>query len=69
LVLEAVAPMEATTARTTTDTPESVAPGIELADGGSASNRLLMRVPPEDLEKTVLTKEAKTTATESPKSP
>jgi chemotaxis protein MotB len=69
LVLEAVAPAEATTARTTTDTPQTVAPGVELADGGSATNRLLMRVPPDDLEKTVLMKEVKPTATESPKSP
>jgi chemotaxis protein MotB len=71
LVLEAVSPAEATTARTTADTPETVAPGVELADGGSASNRLLMRVPPDDLEKTVLTKETKSTATEteSPKTP
>ena len=32
LVLEAVTPAEATTARTTTDTPQTVAPGVELAD-------------------------------------
>jgi chemotaxis protein MotB len=71
LVLEAVSPTEATTARTTADTPETVAPGVELADGSSAGNRLLMRVPPDDLEKTVLTKETKATATEieSPKTP
>jgi chemotaxis protein MotB len=69
LVLEAVAPMEATTARTTTDTPETVAPGVELADTGSATNRLLVRVPPADLENTVLMKEVKSPATESPKSP
>jgi chemotaxis protein MotB len=70
LVLEAVAPAQATTARTTTATPETVAPGVELADGGSASNRMLVRVPPEDLNKTVLTKPAKSTTTElAPKSP
>jgi chemotaxis protein MotB len=69
LVLEAVAPMEATTARITADTPETVAPGVELADAGSATNRMLVRVPPADLEKTVLTKEVKPPATESPKSP
>jgi chemotaxis protein MotB len=69
LVLEAVSPVEATTARTTTDTPETVAPGVELADAGSATNRTLVRVPPADLEKTVLMKDMKSTATESPKSP
>ncbi|HEY6622019.1 MAG TPA: flagellar motor protein MotD [Steroidobacteraceae bacterium] len=69
LVLEAVAPAEATTARTTTNTPQTLAPGVELADGGSATNRMLMRVPPDDLEKTVLMKDVKPTATESPKSP
>ena len=69
LVLEAVAPAEATTARTTTDTPESLAPGIDLADAGSATNRMLVRVPPEDLEKTVLMKVAKPAATALPKPP
>jgi chemotaxis protein MotB len=69
LVLEAVAPMQATTARVTTDTPETVAPGVELADAGSASNRMLTRVPPADIEKTVLMREMKSTATEPPKSP
>ena len=69
LVLEAVSPVEATTARITADTPETLAPGVDLADAGSATNRLLVRVPPADLEKTVLMKDTKTTATESPKSP
>jgi chemotaxis protein MotB len=69
LVLEAVSPVEATTARITKNTPETVAPGVELADAGSATNRLLVRVPPADLGKTVLMKEVKSTATESPKSP
>jgi len=69
LVLEAVAPAETTTARTTTNAPESIAPGVDLADAGSSTNRLAVRVPPEDLEKTVLMKEAKPTATELPKSP
>ena len=45
---------DTTTARTTTNTPESVAPGVELADGGSAANRLVVRVPPADIGKTVL---------------
>jgi chemotaxis protein MotB len=69
LVLEAVSPMDTTTARTTADTPATVAPGLELADGGSATNRSLVRVPPDDIEKTVLTKEVKSNAGESPKSP
>lgn len=69
LVLEAVSPVQATTARTTTNAPETLAPGVELADAGSATNRLLVRVPPDDLEKTVLMKEAKSPATEPPKSP
>jgi chemotaxis protein MotB len=69
LVLEAVTPAESTTARTTTETPQTIAPGVELADAGSATNRLAVRVPPEDLEKTVLMKEMKPTDTESPKSP
>jgi chemotaxis protein MotB len=69
LVLEAVTPADATTARTTTDTPQTIAPGVELADAGSATNRLAVRVPPADLEKTVLMKDMESTATESPKSP
>ncbi len=69
LVLEAVSPVEATTARTTTNTPETVAPGVELADASSATNRMLTRVPPADIEKIVLMKEVKSTATETPKSP
>jgi chemotaxis protein MotB len=69
LVLEAVSPAETTTARTTTDTPATIAPGVELADSGSATNRSAVRVPPADLEKTVLMKDMKSTATESPPSP
>jgi chemotaxis protein MotB len=68
LVLEAVSPADAATARTTPDTPMSAAPGIELADGGSATNRMVVRVPPAALEKTVLTKEVKPTVEELPKS-
>jgi chemotaxis protein MotB len=59
LVLEAVSPANTTTARTTSDTPAALAPGLELADAGSATNRLLYRVPPGELGKTVLTKAAK----------
>jgi chemotaxis protein MotB len=66
LVLEAAA-SDATTARTTSDTPTTVAPGVELADAASATNRLMYRVAPADLEKTVLTKVDKAAATEAPK--
>ena len=69
LVLEAVSPAEATTARITANTPQAVAPGVELADAGSATNRELVRVAPADIEKTVLMKQVKPTATESPKTP
>jgi chemotaxis protein MotB len=62
LVLEAVAPAQATTARVNSDTPTTVAPGVELADAGSATNRLLYRVAPADLDKTVLAKGANTGA-------
>ncbi len=70
LVLEAVSAAQETTARVTADTPESVAPGVDLADAGSATNRLMVRVPPDALERTVLMKAkpaAVETATESPK--
>jgi chemotaxis protein MotB len=70
LVLEAVSAAQETTARVTADTPESVAPGVDLADAGSATNRLMVRVPPDALERTVLMKAkpaAGETATESPK--
>jgi chemotaxis protein MotB len=60
LVLEAVAPAPTTTARVNSDTPTTVAPGVELADAGSATNRLLYRVAPADLDKTVLAKDANT---------
>ena len=49
--------------------PATVAPGVELADAGSATNRLAVRVQTADLEKTVLMKVMKSTATELPKSP
>jgi chemotaxis protein MotB len=57
LVLEEVAPGAPVTARTTDQTPETAAPGVELADSSSATNRLMYRVPPAVLEKTVLVKE------------
>jgi chemotaxis protein MotB len=62
LVLEAVSPAETTTARIHSDTPTNLAPDVELADASSATNRLLYRVPPADLEKTVLVKDAKPVA-------
>jgi chemotaxis protein MotB len=67
LVLEAVSPPDTTTARITTATPETLAPGVELADASSATNRLLYRVPPADLDKTVLMKQANPAAAEPPK--
>lgn len=68
LVLEEVAPGATMTARTTDQTPETAAPGVETADASSASNRLLYRVPPADLEKTVLVKEqAKPQSNEQPR--
>jgi chemotaxis protein MotB len=67
LVLEAVSPPDTTTARITSATPETLAPGVELADASSATNRLLYRVPPEQLDKTVLMKQANPAATEAPK--
>jgi chemotaxis protein MotB len=57
LVLEAVSPGAPVTARTTDQTPQTAAPGVDLADASSAGNRLLYRMPPETLEKTVLVKE------------
>jgi chemotaxis protein MotB len=56
LVLEQVSAGATMTARTTDQTPGTAAPGVELADGGSGANRLLYRVPPATLEKTVLVK-------------
>jgi chemotaxis protein MotB len=70
LVLEAVSAAQETTARVTSDTPDSIAPGVDLADAGSATNRLMVRVPPDALERTVLMKvkpAAIETATETPK--
>jgi chemotaxis protein MotB len=57
LVLEEALPGTPTTARTTDQTPSTAAPGVELADSSAAGNRLLYRMPPETLEKTVLVKE------------
>jgi chemotaxis protein MotB len=68
LVLEEVMPGAPMTARTTDKTPDTAAPGVELADSSTAENRLLYRMPPETLEKTVLVKEpAKPPPNEPPK--
>jgi chemotaxis protein MotB len=69
LVLEQVSPGAPVTARTADQTPAMAAPGVELADSGSAANRLLYRVPPGALEKTVLVKDqANRRPNEQPKS-
>src|ERR1700680_2189325 len=57
LVLDAVSPGAPTTVRTTDQTPGTAAPGVEMADAGSAANRLLARAPPAIPEKTMLIKE------------
>ncbi|MGB6352771.1 MAG: flagellar motor protein MotD [Steroidobacteraceae bacterium] len=57
LVLEEVIPGAPATARTTDQTPATAAPGVELADASAAENRLMYRMPPETLEKTVLVKQ------------
>jgi chemotaxis protein MotB len=67
LVLEAVSPGAPVTARATDQTPGTAAPGVEVADAGSASNRLLYRMPAETLEKTVLVKEQPKPTNEQPK--
>jgi chemotaxis protein MotB len=67
LVLEAVLPTDATTARASEHTPETAGEGVALADASSATNRLLGRVSPASLEKTVLMKESKPETSEQPK--
>ena len=70
LVLEEVMPGAPMTARTTGETPAAAAPGVELADSSSAANRLLYRMPPETLGKTVLVKEqVKPQQNEQPRTP
>ena len=58
LVLEAVAPGEAATGHANEHTPENAAPGVDTADGGAAGNRLMFKVDPASLDRTVLTKDA-----------
>ena len=68
LVLEEIAPGATVTARTDDQTPASAAPGVELAEASGAANRLLVSVPPADIQKTVLVKEqAKPPANAQPK--
>jgi chemotaxis protein MotB len=69
LVLEAVMPGDATTARANEQPPATPVEGegVQTADAGSATNRLLGRVTPASLEKTVLMKEPKLESTEQPK--
>src|ERR1700692_4778928 len=57
LVLEEVAAGATMTARTTDQTPQTAAPGVEMAESSSAANRLLYRAPPAVLEQTVLVKD------------
>jgi chemotaxis protein MotB len=67
LVLEEVSAGAPMTVRTTDETPETAAPGVEMADSSSATNRLMYRVPPAEMGKTVLVKEqAKALPSEQP---
>ncbi len=54
LVLEEVVPGAPVTARATEHTPQTAAPGVDIADSSTAGNRLLYRMPPATLEQTVL---------------
>src|SRR5271170_1966268 len=68
LVLEEVSPGAPVTAHADDRPPDAATPGVEMADGSSAGNRLLYRVPPETLEKTVLVQPpAKPEPNEQPK--
>jgi chemotaxis protein MotB len=70
LVLEEVAPGATVTARATDQTPRTAGAGVDTADSSSASNRLLWRVPPADIDKTVLVKsQTKPEPKESPPLP
>jgi chemotaxis protein MotB len=67
LVLEAVLPSDATMARASEHLPETAGEGVQIADAGSATNRLAGRVSPAALERTVLMKAPKAEPTEQPK--
>jgi len=56
LVLEQVSPGAAVTVRSNGQTPRTMPPDVELADGSTAGNRLLSRVSVADIDKTVLVK-------------
>jgi chemotaxis protein MotB len=56
LVLEAVSPGDAVTARATAETPAGASPGVEIAESSGAANRLLYQMTPAMVEKTVLVK-------------
>ena len=56
LVLEAVSPGDAVTPKPVAVSPETTPPGVETADAGSATDRLLYRVAPAALDNTVLVK-------------
>jgi chemotaxis protein MotB len=57
LVLEAVAAGDPVTARASESPPASATPGTTIADADGSGNRLLLRVQPADLGKTVLVKD------------
>jgi chemotaxis protein MotB len=57
LVLEEVAAGATVTARTTDQTPAEATLGVDLAESSTAANRLLSRVPPAALDKTLLIKD------------
>jgi chemotaxis protein MotB len=67
LVLEEVAPGAPVTARAPDHQPANAgAAGTEIADAGSSGNRLLWRVPPAALDKTVLVKDQAKPAIKEP---
>jgi chemotaxis protein MotB len=68
LVLEAVVPGDPVTAQANEQTPATAVPGVETADAASATNRLINRVAPAVLERTVLVKDSKPQPVEQPKS-
>jgi chemotaxis protein MotB len=69
LVLEAVGPGATTTTEANEHTPQTAAPGVDLADGASAGNRLLYKVEPAALEKTILMKGDTAATTETSEQP
>ena len=70
LVLEQVAPGATMTVRSNGQTPQTLPPDVELADGSTAGNRLLSKVPVADIDKTVLVKDpAEPAAKPAPKEP